>query len=70
MEMTKFRGSLKFTPIYGKCDPIIVHGNWELKDIGKPFRVWCDTNLYKGGINENICEILRIDVQMGGKNYV
>jgi len=59
--ITEFHGLLRFTPVYGKCDPVTVPGHWKLKDIGKPWLVWCDANLYKNGINENICEIMRVD---------
>lgn len=58
--MTKFTGYLKFTPKYSKCDPLIIYGHWKLKDTGKPYKVWCDENLYKDGINENSCEIYKI----------
>ena len=56
--MNEFYGTMKITPIYGKCDPIFVKGHWVKKDIGKPFMVWCDEHLYKSGVNESICEIV------------
>ena len=58
--MDKFTGFLKFTPKYAKCDPLIIYGHWKLKDIGKPYKVWCNENLYKHGINEDSCEIYKI----------
>lgn len=57
--MDKFTGTIKFTPKYAKCEPLLIYGNWELKDIGKPYKVWCNDGLYKSGINENFCEIMR-----------
>ena len=57
--MDKFTGTIKFTPKYAKCEPLRIHGNWELKDIGKPYKVWCNDGLYKSGLNENCCEIMR-----------
>ena len=57
--MDKFTGTIKFTPKYAKCEPLHIYGNWELKDIGKPYKVWCNDGLYKSGLNENFCEIMR-----------
>lgn len=59
--MKEFYGTIKITPKYAKCDPLIVTGHWTKKDIGKPFLVWCDELLYKHGINEEICEIVKIE---------
>ena len=59
--MDKFTGTIKFTPKYAKCEPLLIYGNWELKDIGKPYKVWCNDGLYKNGINENFCEIIRAE---------
>ena len=36
-------------------------GHWIKKDIGKSYLVWCDSNLYKNGVNETICEIAYIE---------
>jgi hypothetical protein len=59
--LDRFVGTIKFTPKYGKCDPLFIYGEWTLKDIGKPYKVWCNEGLYRHGINENCCEIVRID---------
>ena len=59
--MTEFLGTIKVTPRYSNCDPITVHGRWTLKDDGRPFKVWCDQSLYRGGINEEICEIIEVE---------
>lgn len=58
MKKNKFTGVIKFTPKYAKCDPLFICGNWELKEIGLPFKVWCNDGLYKNGINESCCEIM------------
>lgn len=64
-KVKEFIGVLRFTPVYAKCDPISIHGHWTLKDEGelgpKPWKVWCNDGLYKHGINETICEIVKID---------
>lgn len=62
-EITEFYGVLKWTPMFAKCDPLYTEGHWTLKENpdGKPWRVWCDEGLYTHGINENICEIYRVD---------
>ena len=59
--MDRFTGVLRFTPQYGKCDPLLIYCRWELKDIGKPYRVWCNDRLYRSGLNEHNCEIIRVD---------
>ena len=59
--MTEFYGTIKFTPKYSKCDPIIATGHWIKKDIGKSYKVWCDRGLYKHGINDEICEIINVE---------
>lgn len=59
--LTEFWGTMKITPRYAKCDPIIAAGHWIKKDVGRPFLVWCDEGLYKNGINEEICEIVSIE---------
>lgn len=56
-DITEFVGALTFDNPYATCGPITVHGHWTLKDIGKPYKVWCNEGLYAGGINEIICEI-------------
>ena len=61
IDLKEFYGTIKFTPIYSKCDPIIVTGHWTKKDIGRPYNVWCDKGRYKQGINEEICEIVKIE---------
>lgn len=58
--MDKFTGVIKFTPKYGKCEPFLVSGNWELKATDKPYRVWCNDTLYRNGLNENRCEIVKV----------
>jgi hypothetical protein len=60
-DMTEFYGTIKFTPKYSKCDPIVISGYWTKKDIGKPYKVWCNDGLYKSGINEEICEIINVE---------
>ena len=60
-DMTEFYGTIKFTPKYSKCHPIIVTGHWTKKDIGKPYKVWCNDDLYRHGINEEICEIINVE---------
>ena len=59
--MSDFYGVMKITPKYAKCDPLFVKGHWIKKDIGKSYLVWCDSNLYKNGVNETICEIAYIE---------
>lgn len=59
--MIEFYGTIKFTPKYSKCDPISVTGHWTKKDIGKPYKVWCNDGLYRHGINEEICEIINVE---------
>lgn len=59
--MKEFYGTIKFTPKYSKCDPLNVTGHWIKKDIGKPYKVWCNDGLYKNGINEEICEIVKVE---------
>lgn len=62
--MVEFYGTIKITPKYSKCDPLIVTGHWTKKDIGKPYKVWCNDNLYRHGINEEICEIVNVEKQI------
>lgn len=59
--MSEFYGVMKITPTYAKCDPLFVKGHWIKKNIGKPYLVWCNENLYKNGVNETICEIVYIE---------
>ena len=59
--MTEFFGTIKITPKYAKCDPIIVTGHWTKKDINKPYKVWRNDGLYSHGINEEICEIINVE---------
>lgn len=61
LNMSEFYGTMKITPKYAKCDPLFIKGHWIKKDIGKPYQVWCDDNLYKNGVNETICEIAYIE---------
>ena len=61
LNMSEFYGTMKITPKYAKCDPLFVKGHWIKKNIGKPYRVWSDENLYKNGVNETICEIAYIE---------
>lgn len=58
--MTEFNGTMKITPKYGKCDPLFVSGHWVKKDIGKPYMVWCKSGSYANGVNEEICEIVKV----------
>lgn len=64
-EIKEFIGILRFTPIYAKCDPISIYGHWTLKKRRgawpETIAVWCNDGLYKHGINETICEIVKID---------
>lgn len=59
--INEFTGYLKFTPKYSKCDTIIRYGHWILKDVGKPYKVWTDNDMHPSGINEEICEIYKIE---------
>lgn len=59
--MTEFIGIMKITPRYAKCEPLKVNSHWTLKDIGKPYKVWCNESLYRDGINEEICEIIKVE---------
>ena len=58
--MNEFYGTMKITPRYAKCDPLLIEGHWTKKDIGKPYKVWCNEGLYRDGVNEEICEIVNI----------
>ena len=60
-EIMEFTGTVKFTPKYAKCDPLYIHGHWIKRDIGKPYLVWCNGELYKNGINESMIEIVDIE---------
>ena len=62
LNLVEFIGVMKVTPVFAKCEPLMIYGHWTLKnDAEMPFKMWCDENLYKHGINERICEVHRID---------
>lgn len=58
----EFTGVLKFTPQYGKCEPLHIYGHWVLKDIGRPYLVWCNDGIYRYGVNAKYCEVESIEI--------